>query len=104
MAWSVELTDRALRDLGRFDRPVARRVVAKLERAAEGPHRFFSQVVGSDDYKLRVGDYRVLVALLHEMRVILVKRVDDRSRIYERPSGFHRRTMRGGAVPRVVHP
>jgi len=42
MAWSVELTDRALRDLGKFERSVARRIVAKLERAAGDPQRFFS--------------------------------------------------------------
>jgi len=84
MSWSVELTHRALRDLGKLDRPVARRVIAKLERATEDPHRFFARVVGSDDYKFRVGDYHVLVALLHETKGILVKRVDHRSRIYDR--------------------
>jgi mRNA interferase RelE/StbE len=84
MSWSVELTHRALRDLGRLDRLVARRVVAKLERATEDPHRLFSRIVGSDDYKLRVGDYRVLAGLAHETKTILVKRVDHRSRIYER--------------------
>jgi len=84
MSWSIELTYRALRDLGKLDRLVARRVVAKLERSAEDPHRFLSRVVGSDDYKLRVGDYRVLAGLVHETKTILVKRVDHRSRIYER--------------------
>jgi mRNA-degrading endonuclease RelE of RelBE toxin-antitoxin system len=84
MSWSVEVTYRGLRDLGRLDRLVARRVVAKLERATGDPHRFFSRIVSSDDYKLRVGDYRVLAGLVPETKTILVKRVDHRSRIYER--------------------
>ncbi len=48
------------------------------------PARFFSRIVGADDYRLRIGDYRLLAALLHETRTILVERVDHRSRIYER--------------------
>ena len=84
MAWSVELTDRALRDVGKLDRLVAKRVVAKLERAAQQPERFFSRVVGSDDYKLRIGDYRLFATLSHETKTIVVARVDHRSRIYDR--------------------
>ena len=84
MSWSIELTFQALRDLGSLDRLVARRVIAKLERTTEDPHRFFSRIAGSDDYKLRVGDYRVLAGLVHETKTVLVMRVDHRSRIYER--------------------
>ena len=84
MVWSVELTNRALRDFGKLDRQAARRIVAKLERAAAKPERFFSRVVGSDEYKLRVGDYRLLATLSHETKTIIVARVDHRSRIYDR--------------------
>ena len=83
MAWSVELTDRALRDLGTLDRLVAKRIVAKLERAAGQPERFFSRIVGSDEYKLRIGDYRLLATVFYETKSILVMRVDHRSRVYD---------------------
>ncbi len=83
MGWSVELTDRALRDLGRLHR-VAERVVAKLERAARQPERFFSRIEGSDEYKMRIGDYRLLATLSYETKTIIVVRVDHRSRIYDR--------------------
>ncbi|HKZ64399.1 MAG TPA: type II toxin-antitoxin system RelE/ParE family toxin [Thermoplasmata archaeon] len=84
MAWSVELTDRALRDLGKFERSVARRIVAKLERAAGDPQRFFSRLVGSGEFKLRVGDYRLLATLVHETNTIIVEHIDHRSRVYDR--------------------
>ena len=80
----MEFTARALRDLGRLDRLVAGRVVAKLERAATQPKRFFSRIVGSDEYKLRVGDYRLLAVLSYETRTIIVMRVDHRSQVYDR--------------------
>lgn len=85
MPWTIKWTDQAVRDLSKLNPPVARRVVTKLERAAEGPSRFFTRLVGGDDYKLRIGDYRLLAALSPETRTIIVERVDLRSRIDRRP-------------------
>ena len=84
MPWSVRWTDQAIRDLSKVDPPVARRIVAKLDQATGHPEHFFRRLVGADEYKLRVGDYRLLAAFDHETRTILVERVDHRSRIYDR--------------------
>ena len=83
MPWSIRWTDRAVRDLVRLDDPVRKRVVAKLEQAAEAPSRFFTRLVGADDHRLRVGDYRLLAVLDPSTETILVERVDHRSRIYD---------------------
>ena len=84
MPWSIRWTAQGLRDLARLDPPVARRIVAKLEQAAEDPGHYFTRLAGSDDYKLRIGDYRLLAVLAYESKTILVERVDHPSRIYER--------------------
>lgn len=84
MPWTIRWTDQAARDLGKLDPPVARRIVAKLERASAEPNRFFTRLAASPDYKLRIGDYRLLAALDHEDRTIFVERVDHRSRVYRR--------------------
>ncbi len=84
MSWSVELTRRAFRDLASLAPVVARRVAAKLEQAARNPSRFFARLVGSDECKMRVGDYRVLATLAHETKVIVVARIEHRSRVYAR--------------------
>lgn len=83
-AWSIEWTERAVRDLGGLNPPVERRVVAKLEQVAGDPDRYFRRLAASEDYKLRIGDCRLLAILSHEARTIFVERVDDRSRVYER--------------------
>ena len=84
MPWSIRWTDQALRDLSSLDSPVVRRIVAKLDRAAERPEHFFRRLAGADDYKLRVGDYRVVATLDHVTRTVLVERVGHRSHIYDR--------------------
>jgi len=82
--WSIRWTERAIRDLDRLNVPVARRGVAKLEQAAGNPGRYFRRLAASEDYKLRIGDYRLLAILSHETRTIYVERVDHQSRVYER--------------------
>lgn len=82
--WSIQWTERALRDLHGLDRSVARRVVSKLEQASENPERYFRRLADSQDYKLRIGDYRLLAILSWEIRTIYVERVDHLSRVYER--------------------
>ncbi len=67
-----------------LDPPVARRIVAKLEQASLHPDRFFARLVGSSDSKLRIGDYRLIAVLVPESKLIVVERVDHRSRIYQR--------------------
>ncbi len=84
MPWSIRWTEQGFRDLSRLDPPVARRIVEKLEQAATNPPHFSSRLTGEDDYKLRIGDYRLLALLAHEAQTIYMERVDHRSRMYRR--------------------
>ena len=67
-----------------MDRAVARRIVGRLERASTDPDHYFEKLVGSDERKLRVGDYRLLAALSPSEQVIAVERVDHRRSVYQR--------------------
>jgi mRNA-degrading endonuclease RelE of RelBE toxin-antitoxin system len=58
--------------------------VSKLEHASSDPSRFFQRITASEDYKLRIGDDRLLALLSYETKTVIVERVDHRSRIYER--------------------
>ena len=84
MPWSILWTDQALRDMSRIDPPIAKRILRKLESGAANPIRFFVRLVAADDYKFRIGDYRLLAVLDAGSKTIVVERVDHRSRIYER--------------------
>jgi len=55
-----------------------------LERAATNPDHYFEKLVGSDERKLRVGDFRLLAALSPTEQVIIVERVDHHRRVYRR--------------------
>lgn len=84
MSWTIHWSDQGLSDLGNLDRPVSQRVVKKLESVVVDPERYFARLKGGDDYKLRIGDYRVLAELDHANRRLTISKVGHRSNVYER--------------------
>lgn len=82
MSWAIVLTDRARRDLRRLDRPVAARIVAALERFAADGVGDVTRLRGSDELRLRVGDWRVRFQVQHGERTIEVLRILPRGRAY----------------------
>lgn len=81
--WGIEVTPRAGRDVRNLDPPVSRREREALERLVENPAE--AQLVrlqGSDELRLRVGDWRVRLRLDSATRTIVVLRVLPRGRAY----------------------
>ncbi|MCD6576159.1 MAG: type II toxin-antitoxin system RelE/ParE family toxin [Nanoarchaeota archaeon] len=83
MPWKIELSEEAFRDLSKIDAKEARRIVRRLESAAKDPKHYFKRLKGCDDYKLKVGDYRILALLLHEKKIIFVEKIGHRRNVYK---------------------
>jgi mRNA interferase RelE/StbE len=83
-AWRVQLTRTAQRDLRRLDPPVHRRVEMALRALADDPQRAgaLRKLTGAPEWRLRIGDWRALVLLDSQTRVITVTRVLPRGRAY----------------------
>jgi mRNA interferase RelE/StbE len=63
--WSVEFERRADKDLERLDPPIRERVFTALERLANDPQSGagLRKLAGRPEWRLRVGDWRVIVEL-----------------------------------------
>ena len=88
MAWRIELTPEAARDLSRLGKPEAKRVRDFLrDRLAlsDDPRPLGKKLKGRlrEFWRFRVGDYRILARLENDRLLILVVRVGHRSRIYD---------------------
>jgi mRNA interferase RelE/StbE len=84
-SWRVNYTSRARRDLRRLDRQVAKRVILALDGlAANDPRSDLRKLSGSDEYRLRVGEWRVRLDRDPANRQITVLRVLPRGRAYGR--------------------
>ena len=84
MPFEIIWSDPAIRQLKKLDRSVAQRVFDKVGELSEKPYRFVQKLVNSPYYRLRVGDFRVLLDIQGDVLRILVLKVGHRESIYER--------------------
>ena len=89
MAWRIELSSAAKKDLAALDRQIARRITSFLrERVAEldDPRAIGEALKGSRlgaFWKYRVGDYRIIASIEDQAVRILVVRVGNRREVYQ---------------------
>jgi mRNA interferase RelE/StbE len=84
--WLVELARTAQHDLRRLDPPVRTRVETALIALARDPHEAgqLRKLTGAPEWRLRVGDWRVILQLDPANRLIQVIRILPRGRAYDR--------------------
>jgi mRNA interferase RelE/StbE len=88
MAYNVELSESADRELGKLDAQQAKRILKYLhERVArlDDPRSIGEALHGSrpgEFWKYRVGDYRLICKIEDDRLVVLVLRVGHRKEIY----------------------
>ncbi len=62
----------------------ARRIIKKVETTLDNPHLFFKRLTGRPEYKLRVGDYRLIADIEETRRTIFIRSVGHRRDIYRK--------------------
>lgn len=86
MTWKVDYAPRAANAMRKLDKPVARRIFDSLERLAtpEDPTRSCKALTGpmTGLWRLRVGDYRVILDIRRGDVVIVALDLGHRSTIY----------------------
>ena len=84
MPWKIRWSQEAALSMSGFDKKLAKRIFEKLEEASENPLHFFERLAGEEDYKLRVGDYRILVLLFHAQSLVFVEKIGHRKNVYKK--------------------
>jgi mRNA interferase RelE/StbE len=76
--------EKAIQILEKFHRDVKIRIFKKLQLTKENPHRYFEKLEGRKEFKLRVGDYRVIADIFDKEIQILVLYVGHRRNVYKK--------------------
>ena len=89
MAWTVEVSDFAEKQLRKLDKPIQRRLIDWLEDRIDGcknPRHFGESLRGemAGLWRYRVGDYRVICEIQDQQLVVLALAVGHRREIYLR--------------------
>ena len=83
--WDVLLSPDVQQFIDRQDKTVAERIRKGLQKLkTENPFHFLEHLEDKGYYKFRVGEYRALVDIDFQNRIIKVQVVDHRSVIYKR--------------------
>ena len=84
MAYALKWHPHAFKVLEKLPKETIQRVLNKFDLVIEEPFRFLEHYEGENLFKLRIGDYRALVEVNIQNRIILIKVFDHRGKIYNR--------------------
>ena len=84
MAYEVKWSETALKQLEKLDITWSKRIVNKIESITKDPFSFVNKLKGFDIFRLRVGDYRVLMNIENNKMMIFVLEVGHRSVVYRK--------------------
>lgn len=83
MEWEIVVAPIARKRLEKIPQPDRRRILLTINRLSEGLVGDVKPLKGRDDWRLRVGGWRVILSVDMEKRVIRVKYIDVRGDVYQ---------------------
>ena len=84
MNFTIKWNPKPQKYLGKLPKDISIRIIEKLDKVIEDPFRYLEHYEGADVYKLRIGDYRLLIDIDFTSRILKIRVFDHRSRVYER--------------------
>ena len=81
--YEIIFTDKAKKQFLKLEKNNQERIGSVLERIKIRPEHFVERLVGEFGYKLRIGDYRLILDIDKNKLIILVLKVGHRKNIYK---------------------
>jgi mRNA interferase RelE/StbE len=82
--YTVSLTKRAEKQLDKLSENVATPILRAIGALADNPRPHgYKKLKGRDGYRIRIGNYRVIYAIIDRILVVEVINIGDRKNIYD---------------------
>ncbi len=82
--YKVQFDEDAIEFLEKVPTQIKERIWNKIMQTKENPHHFFIRLTGRPEYKLRVGDYRVIVDIQNNVSILHILHIGHRRNIYRK--------------------
>lgn len=84
MSYRVEYTPKALKEIGKLDKAQVKRIRRFFGESLDldNPRSRGKPLVGRDEWRYRVGDYRILCQIQDDVLLVLVAKVAHRREVY----------------------
>lgn len=83
MSFSINFDKEAVKYLESLPTNISERIIDKFEDIKENPFRYLEHYEG-DYYKIRIGDYRILLDIDFQRKILFIRIIDKRGRVYKR--------------------
>ena len=84
MSYEVIFTDTSRKQFKKLEKDVQERIIKALERIRIRPEAHVKKLVGDPGYRLRVGEYRVIIDIEKDELIILVIKIGHRKNVYKK--------------------
>ena len=84
LLYEIVFSQKAKKQLFKLERSIQERIISALERIRIRPESYITKLVGDPGYKLRVGDYRLIMDIDKGKLLVLVIKIGHRKNIYEK--------------------
>ena len=82
--YQIIFSKKSEKQLSKLEKDIQKRIVGVLERIKIRPHSYVKNLIGKSFSRLRVGDYRIIIDVENEIKILQVLEVGHRKNIYER--------------------
>ena len=82
--YKITFDKKALEFLNKLEYKIKERIFEKIISTKEKPFRYFQKLTYRDEYKLRVGSYRVIADIDKNSKLIKIRLIMHRKNIYKR--------------------
>jgi len=84
MNYKVKLHPKVEKFLNKLEKDLSKRIKQRLIILKENPFRYLEHYEGDKCYKFRTGDYRALIDIDQARKIIWVRVLNHRNKIYKR--------------------
>lgn len=81
--YSIQIEKNAEDFIKKLQKKDAEIILNKIYSIRENPFRFLKRLQGEKLWRLRIGDYRVIVDIIISMNKIIVVRIGHRKNVYD---------------------
>ncbi len=81
--YSVEFTKKAEGQFEKLDVITQKRIKNIIQRIKIRPHHFVKRIIGSDYFRLRCGQYRLIMDINNGKLLVLVLEIGHRRKVYK---------------------
>ena len=81
--YSLIYSQDAVKQLKKLDKDLQNRILSTLERCRVRPYAHVKKIIESKYFRLRVGDYRIIMDIQGDKLIIFVIQIGHRKKIYK---------------------